>query len=80
VESALDRCPLHDVGKLDELCTERAVSYTAEANCLAHHHGTRIRSKEMDAIEVSQKSFKTVVQHILISHHGEYEFGSPSCR
>jgi 3'-5' exoribonuclease len=31
----------------------------------------------MDAIEGFPEKLKTVVQHILISHHGEYEFGSP---
>ena len=30
-----------------------------------------------DAIEGFPEKLKTVVQHILISHHGEYEFGSP---
>jgi 3'-5' exoribonuclease len=31
----------------------------------------------MDAIEGLPPNLKTVVQHLLISHHGEYEFGSP---
>src|SRR5271169_4416591 len=34
-------------------------------------------SKAMDAIEGFPSNLKTVVQHILISHHGQYEFGSP---
>lgn len=33
--------------------------------------------KAMDAIEGFPENLKIVVQHILISHHGEYEFGSP---
>jgi 3'-5' exoribonuclease len=31
----------------------------------------------MDAIVDFPPALKTVVQHLLISHHGEYEFGSP---
>ncbi len=31
----------------------------------------------MDAIEGFPPNLKTVVQHLLISHHGQYEFGSP---
>jgi 3'-5' exoribonuclease len=34
-------------------------------------------SKAMDSIEGFPANLKTVVQHILISHHGQYEFGSP---
>lgn len=69
---------LHDVGKLDELCYERAVSYTAEGQLLGHIViELETVSKEMDAIEGFPEKLKTVVQHILISHHGEYEFGSP---
>jgi hypothetical protein len=34
----------------------------------------------MDKIEGFPAALKTVVQHLLISHHGEYEFGSPSSR
>jgi 3'-5' exoribonuclease len=31
----------------------------------------------MEAIESFPANLKTVVQHLLISHHGQYEFGSP---
>jgi 3'-5' exoribonuclease len=31
----------------------------------------------MDAIEGFPANLKAVVQHLLISHHGQYEFGSP---
>jgi len=69
---------LHDVGKLNELCYERAVSYSVEGQLLGHivmEVGTV--GQTMDAIEGFPERLKTVVQHMLISHHGEYEFGSP---
>jgi len=34
-------------------------------------------TRAMDKIEGFPTALKTVVQHLLISHHGEYEFGSP---
>jgi 3'-5' exoribonuclease len=34
-------------------------------------------SRAMDKIEGFPAPLKTVVQHLLISHHGQYEFGSP---
>jgi 3'-5' exoribonuclease len=69
---------LHDVGKLDELCYDRAISYTVEGQLLGHiMMEFETVSKAMDAIEGFPADLKTVVQHLLISHHGEYEFGSP---
>ncbi len=69
---------LHDVGKLDELCYERAISYTTEGQLLGHiMMEFETVSKAMDAIEGFPANLKTVVQHLLISHHGQYEIGSP---
>ena len=69
---------LHDVGKLDELCYERAIGYTVEGHLLGHIvMEVQTLAKAMDAIEGFPPNLKIVVQHLLISHHGEYEFGSP---
>ena len=69
---------LHDVGKLDELCYDRAIGYTTEGQLLGHIvMELETVSKAMDAIEGFPAHLRTVVQHLLISHHGQYEFGSP---
>ena len=69
---------LHDVGKLDELCYDRAIGYTVEGQLLGHIvMEVQTVSNAMDAIEGFPPNLKTVVKHLLISHHGEYEFGSP---
>lgn len=78
VDLLLTAAMLHDVGKLDELCYERAISYTVEGQLLGHiMMEFETVSKAMDAIEGFPANLKTVVQHMLISHHGQYEFGSP---
>jgi 3'-5' exoribonuclease len=78
VDLLLTAAILHDVGKLDELCFERAISYTVEGQLLGHiMMEFETVSKAMDAIEGFPVNLKTVVQHMLISHHGQYEFGSP---
>jgi 3'-5' exoribonuclease len=78
VDLLLTAAILHDVGKLDELCYERAISYTVEGQLLGHiMMEFETVSKAMDAIEGFPANLKTVVQHLLISHHGQYEFGSP---
>lgn len=78
VDLLLTGALLHDVGKLEELLYERSVSYSVQGQLLGHIvMELETVSKAMDAIEGFPQRLKTVVQHILISHHGEYEFGSP---
>lgn len=69
---------LHDVGKLKELSYERSLGYTDEGQLLGHILiEYDMVTKKMDAIEEFPPSLKTLVQHMLVSHHGQYEFGSP---
>jgi 3'-5' exoribonuclease len=78
VDLLLTAAILHDVGKLDELCYDRAIAYTTEGQLLGHIvMEFETVSKAIDAIEGFPLALKTVVQHLLISHHGQYEFGSP---
>jgi len=78
VDLLLTAAILHDVGKLEELCYERAIGYTVEGQLLGHIvMELETVSKAMDAIEGFPANLKTVVQHLLISHHGQYDFGSP---
>lgn len=74
----LTACILHDVGKLDELCYDRSIGYTVEGQLLGHIvMELETVNHAMDAIDGFPPALKTVVQHLLISHHGQYEFGSP---
>lgn len=69
---------LHDIGKLDELCYERAISYTVEGQLLGHIILELEQvTKKMDGIDGFPADLKTLIKHLLISHHGQYEFGSP---
>jgi 3'-5' exoribonuclease len=74
----LTACILHDVGKLDELCYDRAIGYTTEGQLLGHIvMEIETVANAIARIEGFPPALKIVVQHLLISHHGEYEFGSP---
>jgi len=78
VDLLLTASMLHDVGKLDELCYERSVQYTIEGQLLGHIvMELETVAKAMEEIPGFPAKLKTVVQHMLISHHGQYEFGSP---
>ncbi len=69
---------LHDIGKLSELCYERSIGYSAEGHLLGHIVlEIEQVGRAMDAIPGFPPQLKTLLQHLLISHHGHYEFGSP---
>jgi 3'-5' exoribonuclease len=69
---------LHDMGKLQELNYERSIGYTDEGQLLGHIliEYEEI-SRQMEAIEGFPHPLKVLVQHMLLAHHGQYEFGSP---
>jgi 3'-5' exoribonuclease len=69
---------LHDLGKTQELRYERAFGYTDEGQLLGHIMiGYEWVSKKIDAIAGFPAELKILLQHMIISHHGKYEFGSP---
>jgi len=69
---------LHDIGKIHELTYNRSFSYTTKGQLLGH---MVIELEMLQAKLANQTDFpdelKTMVEHLIISHHGEYEFGSP---
>jgi 3'-5' exoribonuclease len=69
---------LHDIGKIHELTYNRSFSYTTKGQLLGH----MIIELEMLQAKLAQlpgfpEEMKTLVEHLIISHHGQYEFGSP---
>ena len=69
---------LHDIGKLRELSYERSLGYTDEGQLLGHILiEYELVSKKIDAIAEFPPRLKILVQHMLLAHHGKYEFGSP---
>jgi 3'-5' exoribonuclease len=69
---------LHDIGKIHELTYNRSFSYTTRGQLLGH----MIIELEMLQAKLTQvpgfpDSLKTLVEHLIISHHGQYDFGSP---
>jgi 3'-5' exoribonuclease len=69
---------LHDVGKIQELSYNRAFSYTTRGQLLGH----MIIELEMLQAKLANlpgfpAELKTLLEHLIISHHGQYDFGSP---
>src|SRR5246500_2256806 len=68
----------HDLGKIYELTYTRSFSYTSRGQLLGH----MIIELEMLQEKLAQMphfpdKLKTLLEHLIISHHGQYEFGSP---
>ena len=69
---------LHDVGKIHELTYNRSFSYSTRGQLLGHMiiELEMLQAKLM-FIPDFPAELKTLLEHLIISHHGEYEFGSP---
>ncbi len=74
---------LHDIGKISELQGGLAVSYTNRGQLVGHIVQAAIWIQEKAAIisEETSEEFpaKTLdlLQHLVLSHHGVHEYGSP---
>ena len=74
---------LHDLGKTGELCSEHGVSYTDEGQLIGHlvMAVEMLDAKLAEAEKLSGEPIdpETVLRlkHMILSHHGEYAFGSP---
>ena len=75
---------LHDIGKVDELSYDRAFAYTDEGQLVGHLvMGVEMLREEgrADAADLTGEPFPPELllrlKHMIVSHHGSYEFGSP---
>ena len=69
---------LHDIGKIHELAWSSGFEYTLEGQLLGHIQiGAAMTEKAIDAMPDFPPRLKTLVLHMILSHHGKLEFGSP---
>jgi 3'-5' exoribonuclease len=69
---------LHDIGKLQELRWGTSFDYTIEGQLIGHIAiGVSLIDRKIDAIPGFPPGLRVLVQHMVLSHHGKYEFGSP---
>src|SRR5580698_7761810 len=69
---------LHDIGKIYELNYERGFSYSNEGQLLGHIHiGVRIVGDKLRGLPQFPTALRSLVEHMILSHHGKLEFGSP---
>ncbi len=71
-------CILHDLCKIYELTEGPAVDYTEEGKLVGHLvKGLEIVDHFAYRIKDFPYNVKLHLKHILLAHHGEYEYGSP---
>jgi len=69
---------LHDIGKVEELSYARGFSYTSDGQLLGHIiQGLRMMNSKFEKLPDFPPKLRTLVEHLIVSHHGELEFGSP---
>ena len=74
---------LHDLGKIDELRYERELSYSDEGQLIGHlvMAVSMLEKKIAEAENLSGEPFPEEtalrLKHMIVSHHGEYDYGSP---
>jgi 3'-5' exoribonuclease len=69
---------LHDVGKIHELSYERSFGYSNEGQLLGHIViALRMLDEKLAQVSGFPEETRTLLAHMIVSHHGELEFGSP---
>ena len=69
---------LHDIGKLRELRWATGFEYTPEGTLIGHITiGIGMIETKIAAIPDFPPALRTLLLHMILSHHGKYEFGSP---
>ncbi len=69
---------LHDIGKIHELSYDRSFSYSTDGHLLGHIQiGLRMLDEKIRAVDGFPPKLRTLLEHMILSHHGQFEFGSP---
>jgi 3'-5' exoribonuclease len=69
---------LHDIGKIRELTYARGFGYSTEGQLLGHITiGVQMVDEKMRSLPDFPGTLRDLLLHMILSHHGEMEFGSP---
>jgi 3'-5' exoribonuclease len=69
---------LHDLGKIEELNFSRGFRYSTRGQLLGHISiGLEMVQEKMRQIPDFPGELKAQLEHMILSHHGKAEFGSP---
>lgn len=68
----------HDIGKIWELSFDTKIGYTDVGRLIGHISlGSELVEKKANEIESFPFDLKNMCKHLVLSHHGQLEYGSP---
>lgn len=68
----------HDIGKLWELSYDNGISYTDRGRLIGHMQiACELIDKKASRILGFNEELRDICKHIILSHHGKLEYGSP---
>ena len=71
-------CIFHDIGKIEELEMKSSITYSVTGNLLGHISiGAHMVQTKINSLEEFPEILKNKIIHLILSHHGSLEFGSP---
>jgi 3'-5' exoribonuclease len=69
---------LHDIGKIYEFSYDQLIEYSDEGRLIGHIvMGVEMIDKKIAALPDFPAKLALELRHVILSHHGEFEFGSP---
>ena len=69
---------LHDIGKIDELTYDLSIDYSDQGRLLGHIVlGVLMVEEKLKTLKGFPPELAARLKHLILSHHGEFEFGSP---
>ena len=69
---------LHDLGKIEELTSPAIAEYSAAGKLLGHISIMDARLSQIASeLKLEDSNEVLILRHMILSHHGEFEFGSP---
>lgn len=68
----------HDIGKVRELTLDQGIQYTTEGRLVGHMAiALEMIDEKFRELAIEDLELKSVLKHIVLSHHGRLEYGSP---
>ncbi len=68
----------HDIGKIRELSLEQGIQYSDEGRLVGHMGiALEMLDDQFRELNIDDRELKSVLKHIILSHHGKLEYGSP---
>lgn len=69
---------LHDIGKIYEFSYDSLIDYTDEGRLVGHIvMGVEMLDRKLEALDGFPPQLAMGIRHLILSHHGTLEFGSP---